>query len=342
MATARVITSPEDLKKYDHWVKNHPHGNLWQSLEWKEYQETLGRETQIYVVEDSSTPSPLPSPSAFAKATADRQGGGKTILASALVIIDRTIFGLSTWDIPRGPLSNSTLPETIIRDAKKDKCISLYISPVPPLQTTNHKLQTSQRHEQPEATRIVDLTKTHDEILAQMKSKGRYNIHVAEKYGVEVRESQDIDTFYNLLKGTSDRDRFKHLSQSHYKTFLEHLPGAFLLLAFLPSQKKPVAGLMGVCWNMQGIYYYGASNYAYRATMAPYLLQWETMKRCKEQGCGAYDLMGISSDPTHPWAGVSRFKEQFGGKVVEYPHEQEMIFMPLIKKILTAKRRYIG
>ena len=307
MATARVITSPEDLKQYDRWIKNHPHGNLWQSLEWKTHQEKLGRETRIYIVEDSSTPSPssfakasedrLPSPSAFAKATADAQGGGKMIVASALVIIDRTTFGLSTWDIPRGPLSDFRLIEMIMRDAKNNKCISLYLSHPVPLLTTHYSLQTSQRHEQPEATRIIDLTKAQPEILAQMKPKGRYNIRITKKHGVEVNESQDTDIFYELLSQTSKRDGFKPLPKSHYEIFLKVLPGSFLLLASISTKKTPVAGLMGVCWNTQGIYYYGASDYAYRATMATYLLQWEAIKRCKEQGCKTYDLLGIVKSP---------------------------------------------
>src|SRR3989339_2049719 len=77
----RQCSSGGELSSYDAWLKAHPHGSLWQSLEWKRYQETLGRETRIYALME-----------------------GRQILASALVIIDRTAFGFSTWDIPRGPL----------------------------------------------------------------------------------------------------------------------------------------------------------------------------------------------------------------------------------------------
>ena len=38
----RQLSSPVDLQQYDHWVKSHPQGTLWQSLEWKTYQEALG------------------------------------------------------------------------------------------------------------------------------------------------------------------------------------------------------------------------------------------------------------------------------------------------------------
>ena len=42
---------------------------------------------------------------------------------------------------------------------------------------------------------------------------------------------------------------------------------------------------------------------------------WEVMKEAKRQGCKYYDLFGIApnEDEKHPWAGVTRFKRQFGG-----------------------------
>jgi len=83
--------------------------NLWQSLEWKKYQESLGREVKMYKEGESS----------------------------ALVVIDKTIGGYSTWEITRGPLAQIDNGQLIIdngqwkmiTDAKKDKCFALYLSP---------------------------------------------------------------------------------------------------------------------------------------------------------------------------------------------------------------------
>ena len=324
--TIRTIDSPADLQRYEAWLQSHPHNSLWQSLGWKNYQEALGRDTRLYIAEENNQ-----------------------IEASALVIIDRTAFGLSTWDIPRGPLWNGNfesaakLLERIMEDAKKDKCMTLYFSPAESLKADSWKLKASSRHEQPSATRILDLTLSEEEILAQMHPKGRYNIHVAEKHNVTVAQSSDAGAFHALLTSTAARDHFTVGPKHQYETFLKHVPGAFLLLA--SDGSSPIAGLLGVLYGHTGIYYYGASSYEHRALMAPFALQWAAMRHCKAAGCRSYDLLGIApadAAPDHPWQGVSSFKAKFGGQVVVYPPEQQIILRRGAKALLTAKRKLLG
>ena len=51
----QILTTPAEFATYDLWVKSHPQGTLWQSLEWKQYQEALGRETRLYVATAAAT-----------------------------------------------------------------------------------------------------------------------------------------------------------------------------------------------------------------------------------------------------------------------------------------------
>jgi len=292
--------------------------------------EALGRDVRLYVFE-----------------------AGNVIKASALVVIDRTLFGFSTWEIPRGPLLSDqwaedseqyeNFLEQILKDAQKERCIIFYCSPLHPLPTGHWSLITSKRYVHCEATRIIDLTESEESLLAQMHQKGRYNIRVAQKHEITVKQSDDIDAFYTLLGDTGTRDGFTIHPKLHYKAFLQHLRGSFLLLAFT-KDSKPIAGLLGVIWDKKGIYYYGASSYASRALMAPYLVQWEAMRHCKTRGCKTYDLLGIAphSDQPHPWGGMSAFKEKFGGKIVTYPPEQQIVLRPWIAKMLRWKRKTIG
>lgn len=326
----RLLTSADDLALWASFIQTCPRSNLWQSPEWKNYQEALGRKTRVY-------------------------GSlmGKNLVATALVIIDRTIGGLCTWDIAKGPLMKSdeqmvhSLLVHIVEDAETDKAMVLYFSPnTHPTESIGHcSMRDSDRCEQSPATRIIDLTTTHDELLSQMHQKGRYNIKIAQRDGVTVRPGtpDDIDAFYALLKSTSARDVFTISPKSHYARFLTNLKGSFFLIA--EHEKTPVAGFMGVIWNDTGYYYYGASNHAKRALMAPYLLQWEAMKYCKERGAVRYDLLGIApvgSGPEHAWAGISSFKEKFGGNIIEYPQEQQVMIRPMMWRLLQVKRRMLG
>ncbi len=178
-----------------------------------------------------------------------------------------------------------------------------------------------------------------------MHPKGRYNIGVARKNNVMVKQGtvDDIDAFYEILKATGDRDGFQISQKSHYARFLTDLQGSFILMAM--HDKKPIAGLLGVVWGKTGIYYYGASSYEHRQLMAPYLLQWEAIQYCKGLECAEYDLLGISPpDATEPdsWNGISDFKRKFGGTVILYPAEQMLVLRPLVKAGIEWKRRILG
>ena len=354
---------------YRHYAQKQPELPLWQSPAWKAYQACLGRKTLLYGL--ISDPQNL------------RTSEPQNLLAAALVIIDRTVFGLSTWDIPRGPTGNpeyfEELLSGIIDEAKKKRCMALYFSPLEKLSISNNPAfakamagkqlsnnfqfsifnsQFSRRHEHPEATIFLDLTKSDEEILKGMHEKGRYNIRLAQRHGIEIKESKDTDAFYGLLKQTGKRDRYGIKPQSHYEKFLT-LPKSFLLLASdSDTPKKPLAGLLGVISGETGIYYYGASDHAGRAKMAPSLLQFEAMKFCQSHGARTYDLFGIDpprggamnrtsasielstgSASSGSWSGVTRFKKQFGGEVVMYPPEREVTLMPIVKKLIEWKRR---
>ena len=364
----RLLSSAEDFARYDTWVKSHPEGSLWQSLEWKKYQEAIGREIRIY---------------------ADCEGDA--IQASALISIDRTTGGFSTWDCPRGPLGplqmeNGALRQAqddrrmenflkaITTNAKTDKCLSVFFSPALFISHSQFSILNSQlrvcasaRHQQPEATRIINLTLSEEDILKQMHQKGRYNIKVAQKNTVTVEQSIDIGSYAKLSLETSARDGFVGASKKQYEAFLNHLPGSFLMLAYAPRNSKPIAGLLGVIYKKTGIYYYGASDYEHRALMAPYLLQWEAMKFCKVNGCEKYDLLGIAPEASsdqrtadsndkdkaghspltalrsvHPWSGISDFKSKFGGDIVTHPPEQEIVLKPVVRGLLKMKRKMMG
>ncbi len=178
-----------------------------------------------------------------------------------------------------------------------------------------------------------------------MRQKGRYNIRLAEKHGVTVEQSADVGAYAKLAAETAARDGFKAPGARQFEYFLKALPGSFLLLAYAPTDPLPIAGLLGVAWGKTGIYYYGASRDAHRELMAPYLLQWEAMRLCRNLGCEHYDLLGVAppeAPENHPWQGISAFKGKFGGVMTVLPPEHTWTIRPFLAAGLALKRRFLG
>lgn len=189
---------------------------------------------------------------------------------------------------------------------------------------------------QPPSTVLVDLAPPEDEILAAMKSKTRYNVRLAGKKGVTVRdgrvepsgsrgaEGDDLDSWYALYRETAGRDRIAIHSAGYYRALFETAAatdGVDVDLLLAEYDAEVLAGIILVRYGMTATYLYGASSNRKRNLMAPYALQWEAMRRAREAGARTYDLFGIppADDPDHPMHGLYRFKTGFGGRIVHRP-----------------------
>lgn len=201
---------------------------------------------------------------------------------------------------------------------------------------------------QPEHTLILDLSKSEEEILAQMKQKGRYNIKIAEKSGVEIETPQSIealDSFYDLYSKTGKRHGISHRAKSYFASLLEILEKSGYARVYTAYIKSKVEGQKSKGLNNKiilaaaimvysgdtAIYMFGASSDEYRNLMAPYALHWRMIRDAKSEGYKYYDFFGIAPDdnPRHPWAGVSRFKHQFGGEQVDTIGSYDLILKPV-------------
>jgi len=223
---------------------------------------------------------------------------------------------------------------------------------------------------QPEDTLILNIEKSNDEILAQMKEKGRYNIRLATKKGVKIeeveagsKESQaQIQSYFDILQETLERDKFHGHGISFYKNMVDKLAPktkksaiedgfSRMLIAYYddPQTKKriPISGMIATFYKDTGTYYFGASSNAHRNVMAPYLLQWTAIQLAKSLGLTKYDLLGIApetpKDPLgpkkHHWRGVTEFKRKFGGNYVKYLPPQDFAFRPLLYRAYSFTKK---
>lgn len=185
-------------------------------------------------------------------------------------------------------------------------------------------------------TAVIDLGKSQDEILAEMKSKWRYNIRLAEKKWLEVKKVEKTDEnvrkFYELISETTTRNSFSGNTFSYYKEFLKGIDNSELLLAY--SWDIVIAGGIFIFDKEVSIYYYWAStsNTEYRKFMAPYLLQWEAIKIAKKLWSKLYDFLWVAT----PWEKDSSllWVTDFKWKLTPDIREVSMSYIWINKKLL--------
>lgn len=194
---------------------------------------------------------------------------------------------------------------------------------------------------QPRHTQILNLEKFENDILAQMKPKGRYNIRLAQKKGVKICEISfdKIESFYLLYKTTFERNKFEGKDLDFFHTYAKNC-NEFSKVFIAQVGKDILASAIVVYWGNRATYFYGASSNKMREFMAPYALHWHITSDAKKKGYKEYDFWGIAkdeNDESHDWHGITKFKKQFGGEQLNFigAHDyvvQKDLYESFIKK----------
>lgn len=190
---------------------------------------------------------------------------------------------------------------------------------------------------QPREILVMDIAPTEEALLVAMKSKTRYNIRLAEKHGVTVRFSrapQDIERLIELIYATTNRKAIRPHPKEYYRNFFLVFGESECVLALAEYSGKILAANLLVFWDGAGYYLHGGSSDRGRHLMAPYLLQWESIREAKRRGCPLYDFGGVNTrESQSAWAGITRFKQGFA------PATQSIVF-PGAYDIVVSSWRY--
>jgi len=235
------------------------------------------------------------------------------------------------WELPRGPIGNSEnfvelLKKVFVQAREKNNNVGT-VRIYSPFGTENfwnndifkEFLKNNKNKKAPEIfptnTLMINLEAEEDEILAQMKQKGRYNIKLARKKGVVIEAETNVENFWNLMVETSKRDGFRSNKKHVYSDLLKSFGDDAVLYTAKDETGDVLASAIFTMADGMAIYNYGASTNRKRGLMAPYLLQWEGMQWAKNKGAKVYDFLGISPEdsPNHSLNGVASFKLKFGG-----------------------------
>lgn len=317
------IKNINNQKQWDQWlVDNASAGNFTQSWAWGDVLIAEGKKVERLAVVE-----------------------GGAVLAQVQVVYNQVFFGWQYVFCSQGPIISSqfavhSLPaghagsqvyECILKYLENKNCIFFRVEPETMVPSSKFAVQKT-IDINPSATLILDLNKSLEDLLAGMHSKTRYNIHLAEKKNLEIKQEKNLEVFWGLMNKTGSRDKFGLHRKDHYaKVLLSE--SVYQLTAY--SNSMPVACAVFVRFGNTFTYLYGASDYAYRNLMAPYLLQWEGMKMGKSFGCARYDFFGVAPrqslgesyeyDSKHQYAGVTRFKLGFGGASQQMPGTFDLV-----------------
>jgi len=167
-----------------------------------------------------------------------------------------------------------------------------------------------------ECSWVLDINKSDEELLSQMRKTTRYEIRKAQKLGVIVEKTADskkLSIFNKLYSETSKRHKF--IEHHNIKEEFEIYAGKGNALLFTGHfDGKQLASAVILFSGGQAIYHHGASIPS--SIPASYLIQWEAIQEAKKRGMKRYNFWGIApkNATRHPWAGLSGFKMGFGGE----------------------------
>jgi len=344
--TAKGAAADPDI--WDRFVAAHPQAHILQTSPWGDLKAAFGWEVgRVALVE------------------------GDQIAAGAQVLYRRLPAGLGRLAyVPRGPLVDwedgamaAALMRALEEEARARGAVALTVEPdLPDGPVHRERLAalglapSPLGSVQPRRTLVVDLAPGEEAILAAMKSKTRYNIRLAARKGVAVREGTEADlpAFHRLMAATAARDRFGVHAPAYYeRAFRLFVPRGWARLLLAEVEGEPVAALMAFALPPRAWYFYGASGDAHREKMPNYLLQWEAMRWARSLGCTEYDLWGVPDEErerleaefTHRrdglW-GVYRFKRGFGGRLVRTVGAWDLPLRPLPYRLYTLAVRLRG
>lgn len=315
--------------------------NFLQSDEWRKFQESVGRKTFNISSENFSA----------------------SIIEHSLPIVGRYFY------VPRGPIIsdqetvNSEQSKKLIDLAEENKIGWIRIEPEDEevlkiiKKNIKNKIVKAPHDMQPRETLIMDISKSEEELLKEMKSKTRYNIKLAEKKGIkvfsnchpelvsgsslnseipkQVRHDNNlyIEEFLRLTKIMAERQGIVTHSDEYYRKMFEIIPSDIIKIYVAKYENAVIAANIVVFYGDTAYYLHGASDDKYKNLMAPHLLQWKQIQDARKAGCIRYDFCGVkvNNKKGRSWEGVTRFKRGFSPATlpVEFPGSYDIIVSPV-------------
>ncbi len=267
--------------------------------------------------------------------------------------------------VPKGTLPTSIQIEELQKIGKEEKCVFIQLEPNIE-DGSKFKVQSLKLGLRPSAhplftkeNFVLDISLSEEDLLKNMHPKTRYNIRVAQKRGVIVKEDDSENAFekyLQLTEETTSRQGFYAHTKQYHRNMWQTLRqttrserratndlSAHLFTATYENQTL-------VTWILfdfhDTLYYpYGASSNFHREVMASNLMMFEAIRFGKKMSMKYLDMwgaLGENPDKHDPWYGFHRFKEGYGPRHVTYVGSFDLIINPFMYELykITDKIRW--
>ena len=342
------LARPEEKERFNEFVSTHPKGHFLQTWEWGEVKRFTGWQPLPLILERSGE------------------------IVAAMLILKRHLplpgIKKCIFYAPRGPVADIDDPEILAallagarRIGKEQGAIFLKIDP--DIETGHqdfcdtlrdngfHRNETGLDFEgvQPAFVFRLDIRASEEELLAAMHHKTRYNIRLAERKGVIIREAhgrEELPVFYEILEETAKRDRFLIRGYEYFERIWDQTVPTGLGRIFMAEYEgKVISSALAFFLGEKAWYSYGASSNQQRNLMPNYLIQWEMIRYAKANGAELYDFRGVSGDlnEDNPLYGLYRFKKGFNGEFTEFIGDWDCVYSHFLYKLWNiALPRYMA
>lgn len=188
-------------------------------------------------------------------------------------------------------------------------------------------------------TILLDISKSEDELNKNLKPKTRYNIKLAQKKGVIVKEESNLkgyEIFEKLYFETTKRQGYHGHDKNYHKTIWGNLKKKISHILIAYYNNIPLSAYEIFIYKNRGYYVYGGSSELHKNLMASNLLMWKSLLFCKKYGCTSFDMWGSlpkNYSQAQPYAGFTRFKEGYGGEFNEMIGSYDLVIESLIYKL---------
>ena len=329
-----MLLQKNEEQEYKKFLETHDRCNFQQSIEWTKVKESWTHEVVLAKDENDN------------------------IIGAIMVLIRKIpIFGNFMY-VARGPICDihdkkvlKDLADGLKDRAKKYNAFTLRMEPDVKSSDeefreimedlgfwVNDKGKNFTDGIQPRYVFRLDIkNKTEEEIFSAFHQKTRYNVRLAGKKGVEIREGkkEDLKDFHEIMKVTGKRDNFMIRPLAYFEKMYDELAPKHLKLMMAYYNGKPISGIIDIIYGNKVWYLYGASSNEHRNLMPNYLLQWEMIKYSIEHKKDMYDFRGVTGivDEKDPHYGLYRFKKGFNAEFTEFIGEIYINFKPLKYKL---------